>query len=154
MTTNLEGGPVPPNPRRTVTMLRSQIRLILVAGILALVLRAAPALAQGDVGIEYTGSHEAGGILHVTLSPAGDHITAFDVDGIAGGGCSWDTIDLSNWGGSIPVVDGHFEVTNADGDQFSGRFLPNGRAEGTIQVHDPVKGCETPPLRWAAATPG
>ena len=109
------------------------------------------ARADDALGTTYTGTHEAGGILHLTVSPAGDQITAFDVDGIAGGGCSWDTIELANWGTTIPIVDGHFEALNADGDQLSGQLSPTGQAEGTIEVHDRVKGCETPPLRWVAS---
>jgi hypothetical protein len=127
--------------------------LVLVASMLALVLPVATARAQSEAGTEFTGTHEAGGILHFTLAPGGDRITAFDVDGIAGGGCSWDVIDLSNWGDAISVADGRFEATNADGDIFTGQILAPGRAEGTILVHDPIKGCQTPPLRWVADTP-
>ena len=135
-------------------MLRLPIVLVLVASVLTLVMHTGAVHAQPIAGTEYTGTHDAGGILHFIVSPAGDRITALDVDGIAGGGCSWDLIDLSNWGGAISVTDGHFSATNADGDAIVGQFVAGGRAEGTIQIHDPVKGCETPPLRWVAASPG
>lgn len=137
-------------------MVRSPILLALVfaAGALAVLTQAVPGHAQSSGDVELTGTHDAGGMLHLTLSPAGDRVMAFDVDGIAGGGCSWDVIDLSNWGGSISIADGHFEATNTDGDVLTGQIVAPGQAEGTIQVHDPIKGCETPPLRWVASAPG
>jgi hypothetical protein len=106
--------------------------------------------AEQANGTDYTGTHEAGGIIRLTLSAEGDRVIAMDASGIAGGGCTWDTIDLSNWGISVPVTDGTFAAVNADGDQFSGRLTDQGHAEGTIQLNDPAKGCETPPLRWVA----
>jgi hypothetical protein len=132
-------------------MRRSRIPLVLIACAVVALVRASPGHAQSTAGIELTGTQDTGGIVHLTLSPSGDQITAFDVDGIAGGGCSWDVIDLSNWGGPIAVQDGHFEATNADGDVLAGQIVAPDRAEGTILVHDPVKGCETPPLRWVAS---
>ncbi len=120
-------------------MLRPPIVLALVVCLLALMAHAAPADAQSDAGTDFTGTHEAGGIIHFTLAPGGDRITTLDVDGIAGGGCSWDIIDLSNWGGAISVTEGHFEATNPDGDSVTGLIVAPGRAEGT---------------RWVAAAPG
>src|SRR5690242_9968933 len=93
---------------------------IVLAAVLFLAGCARDIRAEQAIGTEYTGTHEAGGIIRITLSAEGDRIIAMDVDGIAGGGCSWDTIDLSNWAVSIPVADGRFDATNPDGDQFSG----------------------------------
>jgi hypothetical protein len=134
-------------------VVHSSIVRTLVASLVVLLMHGAPAYAQSTAGTEFSGTHDAGGILHLTLSAAGDRITAFDVDGIAGGGCSWDVITLSNWGNTIPVSDGHFEATNQDGDVLVGQIQDAHHAEGTILVHDPVKGCETPPLRWTASVP-
>jgi hypothetical protein len=136
-------------------MVRSAILLALAfaVGALAELVQSVPGHAQSTAGIELTGTQDAGGVVHLTLSPSGDQITAFDVDGVAGGGCSWDVIDLSNWGGPISVTDGHFEATNADGDVLAGQIVAPNRVEGTILVHDPVKGCETPPLHWVASAP-
>ena len=135
-------------------MFRSLMSIALIGCVAALLVQATTGYAQSTGEMQLTGTHEASGILHLTLSPTSDQITAFDVDGIAGGGCSWDVIDLSNWGGPISILDGHFEATNADGDILAGQIVAPGRAEGTILVHDPVKGCETPPLRWTASTSG
>ena len=118
---------------------------------------AAPALAwsQGSEGRKYEGTQEAGGPVRLVVVEEPARIIMFEVEGIAGGGCSWDTITLENWGGEILMVEGQFEATNADGDVLQGAWLGDSpadrRFEGTIQVNDPVKGCQTPPLRWVAA---
>jgi hypothetical protein len=109
----------------------------------------ASALAQ-DAAVALEGTHDAGGTIRFTIAAGGGSLTALEIEGIAGGGCSWDIIDLQNWGGSIPFADGAFHATNADGDSISGQFVDASRIEGTVAVSDPVKGCQTPPLRWVA----
>ncbi|MCC6179284.1 MAG: hypothetical protein IT305_28595 [Chloroflexi bacterium] len=115
------------------------------------------ALAAADpLGADqrYEGTQEAGG--PVTLVVAGEpaQVVQFEVEGVAGGSCSWDTIRLDNWGGPLPISDDRFSATNADGDILEGVWVshePNStRIEGVITVRDPVRGCETPPLRWVA----
>lgn len=102
----------------------------------------------------YEGTQEAGGPVRLVMSGDGARIVLFEAEGVAGGGCSWDTITLDNWGGEIPVAFSHFEATNSDGDVLQGGWspetVPPQHIEGTIQVNDPVKGCQTPPLRWVA----
>jgi hypothetical protein len=109
-----------------------------------------PVQAQ-DAATSFEGTHDAGGTVRFTVDPGGGQIVALELEGLAGGGCSWDTVALGNWGGAIPLVDGAFSATNADGDAIQGTFVDASRAEGTVQVHDPTRGCETPPLRWVAA---
>ena len=121
----------------------------LAAGLLHLALWA-PAQAQ-DAATSFEGTHDAGGTVRFTIGPGGGQIVALELEGLAGGGCSWDTVDLGNWGGAIPFADGGFAATNPDGDAIQGQFVDASRAEGTVLVRDPVKGCETPPLRWAAS---
>jgi hypothetical protein len=102
----------------------------------------------------YEGTQEAGGVVILSVQAEPAQIVLFEIDGVAGGGCSWDTITLENWGGPIDVVDDRFSATNADGDVLEGAWISrepaDTRIEGTLQVRDPVKGCETPPLRWVA----
>lgn len=102
----------------------------------------------------YEGTQEAGGGVVLTVQTEPPQIVSFEVDGVAGGGCSWDTITLANWGGPIDVIDDRFSATNPDGDVLDGAWVSrepaNTRIEGTITVRDPAKGCETPPLRWVA----
>ncbi len=122
--------------------------LVLTAGL------PGPAHAQPTGDIAYEGTQEAGGPVRLVMSGDGARIVLFEAEGVAGGGCSWDTITLDNWGGEIPVAFSHFEATNPDGDVLQGGWspetVPPRHIEGTIQVHDPVKGCQTPPLRWVA----
>jgi len=110
-------------------------------------------------GAVFEGTQEAGGPVRLVLADDGTSIVRFEVEGVAGGGCSWDTLTLDNWGGAVMLTDGAFIATNADGDTLTGAILPDAtparRVEGTIQVRDPAKGCETPALYWAASeTPG
>jgi hypothetical protein len=109
-----------------------------------------PALAQ-DAAVDFEGTHEAGGTIRFTIAAGGANVMDLEIDGVAGGGCSWEPIHLDNWGGPIPFRDGAFQATNADGDAISGTFVDADRAEGTVQVSDPAKGCRTPPLRWVAS---
>lgn len=115
-----------------------------------------PALtwSQDAAGAAYEGTQEAGGPVRLVVSADGARVVLFEAEGVAGGGCSWDTITLENWGGEIPVADNRFESSNVDGDLLHGAWLEEAgaarRIEGTIQVNDPVKGCQTPPLRWVA----
>jgi hypothetical protein len=109
-----------------------------------------PALAQPSGGIVFEGTHAAGGIVRFTVEPNTSQIVALELDGIAGGGCSWATIDLGNWGGPIQIEANAFQATNPDGDTISGQFLDHGRVEGTIEVTDAVKGCSSTPLAWVA----
>jgi hypothetical protein len=118
--------------------------------------QAALTWAQDGATIAYEGTQEAGGPVRVTLAAEPDRVIDFEAEGVAGGGCSWDTITLANWGGELALVDGRFEATNPDGDTLTGALLGEvgtveRRLEGTIQVRDPARGCETPPLRWVAA---
>jgi hypothetical protein len=118
---------------------------------------ASPVRAQETGDASYEGFQEAGGPVRLVVSGDGARVVLFEVEGVAGGGCSWGTISLENWGGEIAIVEGQFSATNADGDVLGGYLIetPDGppRLEGTVQVRDPVKGCETPPLRWVAAAP-
>jgi hypothetical protein len=102
----------------------------------------------------YEGTQEAGGPVIVTVQTEPPRIIQFEAEGIAGGGCSWDTITLANWGGQLDIVEDRFTATNADGDVLEGAWVSrqpaDTRIEGTIKVRDPIKGCETPPLRWVA----
>lgn len=136
---------------------RQSVRTALVSvSLLLSTVLAEPVHAQPTADVMFEGTHEAGGPVRLTASADGARIVAFEVEGVAGGGCSWDTITLENWGGDIQLLDGRFSVANADGDVLRGAWVGDGpgsrRLEGTIQVHDPVKGCETPPLRWAATS--
>jgi hypothetical protein len=112
----------------------------------------AAAQALGDMVFE--GTHEAGGTIRFTVDPSGTVIQALELEGIAGGGCSWDTIDLGNWGGEIEIAGAGFQATNADNDTFQGRLLTPLFAEGTVTVSDPAQGCSTPDLRWVASAAG
>ena len=123
--------------------------VVLAAGLLYLTLLA-PVQAQ-DAATTFEGTHDAGGTVRFTIGPGGGQIVALELEGLAGGGCSWGTVDLANWGDAIPFADGTFSATNPDGDAIQGQFVDASRAEGTVQVRDPAKGCETPPLRWVAA---
>ena len=115
---------------------------------------ASVALAAEQPEQAYEGTQEAGGIVILSVRDEPAQIVLFEIDGVAGGGCSWDTITLANWSGPIDVVDDRFSVTNLGGDTLEGSWVSrepaNTRIEGTIQVRDPAKGCETPPLRWVA----
>jgi hypothetical protein len=122
----------------------------LLAVLLATVTVAAPVLAQ-DAAVAFEGTHEAGGPIRFTLGAGANDVIDLEIEGLAGGGCSWDTIHLDNWGGPIPFRDGAFAATNTDGDSISGEFVDASRVEGTVQVSDPAKGCQTPPLRWVAS---
>ena len=121
----------------------------IVATMLGLALLA-PVQAQ-DAATSFEGTHDAGGTVRFTIGPGGAQIVALELEGLAGGGCSWGTVDLDNWGGAILFADGAFTATNADGDAIQGQFVDASRAEGTVLVRDPVRGCETPPLRWVAS---
>jgi hypothetical protein len=121
----------------------------IVGAVLALALLG-PVQAQ-DSATSFEGTHDAGGTVRFTIGPAGGQIVALELEGLAGGGCSWGTVDLGNWGGAIPFADGAFAATNPDGDAIQGQFVDASRAEGTVQVRDPDKGCETPALRWVAS---
>ena len=129
-------------------MHRLAINTVLAAILLHLALLS-PVQAQ-DAAMSFEGTHEAGGIVRFTIGAGGGQIVALELEGLAGGGCSWGTVDLGNWGGAIPFVDGAFAATNPDGDAIQGQFVDVSRAEGTVLVRDPIKGCETPPLRWVA----
>lgn len=102
----------------------------------------------------YEGTQDAGGpvVLVVQTEPA--QVVLFEAEGVAGGGCSWDTIRLDNWGGPLSITDDRFSATNPDGDLLEGAWVSrepaSTRIEGTIKVRDTIKGCETPPLRWVA----
>lgn len=122
----------------------------LALAVLVAVLTPAGALAQRDGRTRYEGTHDAGGTVRFTVSSDSTRIVALELEGIAGGGCSWDTIDLTNWGGSIELAENGFAATNADGDTIRGEFPAPFQAEGTLEVTDPARGCSTGPLRWAA----
>jgi hypothetical protein len=109
--------------------------------------------SQDPDGTTYGGTHDAGGPVHFIVSPDGARIQSLEIEGLAGGGCSWGTIDLGNWGGSIEITSNAFDATNPDGDRIQGSFVSPYQAEGTVVVKDPIKGCETPPLRWVAVAP-
>src|SRR5687768_2544312 len=81
-----------------------------------------PVQAQ-DVATSFEGTHEAGGTVRFTIGPGGGQIVALELEGLAGGGCSWGTVDLANWGGAIPFMDGGFAAVNADGDAIDGQFV-------------------------------
>jgi hypothetical protein len=132
-------------------MRRSILHALLAAGLLHITLLA-PVQAQ-DAATSFEGTHEAGGTVRFTIGPGGGQIVGLELEGLAGGGCSWGTVDPENWGGAIPFIDGAFTAVNADGDAIDGQFVDASRAEGTVLVRDPVKGCETPPLRWVAVAP-
>jgi hypothetical protein len=127
------------------------LNLKTVLGVLAGIALAAVPLSAEQ---QYEGTQEAGGPVIVVVQTEPPRILTFEAEGVAGGGCSWDTITLANWGGPIDVSDDRFSATNPDGDLLEGAWVSrepaNTRIEGTIKVHDPVKGCETPPLRWVA----
>jgi hypothetical protein len=125
---------------------------VLAMGLLLNLIVVAPARSQAPGDTLFEGTHDAGGTIRFTVSPGGQ-IAALELEGIAGGGCSWGTIDLANWGGPIQTVDGAFEATNADGDVIRGQLVAPSAAEGTVEVADPAKGCRTPPLRWVATAP-
>jgi len=56
------------------------------------------------------GTHAAGGrSLHGRAGQRRDR--GIGDRGAAGGGCSWDTIDLANWGGPIPIEMTTFKAT-------------------------------------------
>jgi hypothetical protein len=116
-----------------------------------------PAHAQPTSDVTYEGTQEAGGPVRLVVSGDGARIVHFEAEGIAGGGCSWDTITLDNWGGEVAVADNHFESRNVDGDLLQGAMTGDTgaprRVEGIIQVNDQAKGCQTPPLRWVATVP-
>lgn len=124
-----------------------------VAGAMLALSVSVPGRAQTPDGTTYDGNHDAGGPVHFVVSPQGTRILRLEIEGLAGGGCSWDVVDLSNWGGAIEVKDNAFDATNPDGDRIQGQFPAPFQAEGTVQVRDPIKGCETPPLRWVAVAP-
>jgi hypothetical protein len=121
-----------------------------LAALLMTLLPTAPATAQPSGGIVFEGTHAAGGIVRFTVEPDTSQIVGLELDGIAGGGCSWGTIDLGNWGGPIQIEANAFQATNDDGDTIVGQFLDHGRVEGTIEVTDTVKGCSSTPLPWVA----
>lgn len=134
---------------------RLAVRLALVVPLLVLTAQHVEMVTAQPGGLTtFEGTQEAGGPVRLTLSADGARIVSFEVEGVAGGGCSWDTITLENWGGEIQLLDGKFSVTNADGDILDGSLTSASegpaRIEGSIKVHDPNKGCETPPLRWVA----
>jgi hypothetical protein len=136
-------------------MVRLTVQIVLSASLVLLattLMSRVHAQTAGDV--TYEGLQEAGGPVRLVVSADGARVVVFEVEGIAGGGCSWDTITLENWGGEIAIVEGQFSSTNADGDVLGGYLIesPDGppRLEGMVKVRDPVKGCETPPLRWVA----
>lgn len=136
-------------------MRRLAVRLALLVTVLVLTTQhAGTVAAQPDGLITLEGTQEAGGPVRLTVSADSARIVSFEAEGVAGGGCSWDTITLENWGGEIQLLDGSFSVTNADGDILDGLLTSASegpaRIEGSIKVHDPNKGCETPPLRWVA----
>jgi hypothetical protein len=118
--------------------------------LLATALFAASALAQPAGGIVFEGTHAAGGIVRFIVDPTTSQIVALELDKIAGGGCSWATIVLANWGGPIQIEANAFQAANPDGDTISGQFLDHGRVEGTVEVTDAVKGCSSTPLAWVA----
>lgn len=132
---------------------RPAVKVALAAGLAMLTTTlASPTAAQPAGDVAYEGTQEAGGPVRLMVSGDGTRIVLFEAEGMAGGGCSWDTITLMNWGGEVAVADNRFAATNPDGDTLSGAWVGDApaerRIEGTIQVRDPVKGCETPPLRW------
>jgi len=134
---------------------RLAVRLALVVSLLVLTApHAGTVTARPARLITFEGTQEAGGPVRLTLSADGGRIVSFEAEGVAGGGCSWDTITLENWAGEIQLLDGTFSVTNSDGDVLDGSLTSPpetpARIEGSIKVHDPVKACETPPLRWVA----
>jgi hypothetical protein len=136
-------------------MQRGAASIALATSLLLVVAPSPPARAQDAAGAVYEGTHEAGGPVRLVVADEPARIVGFDIEGVAGGGCSWGTITLENWDREVAVVDGRFEAANADGDRLEGAQLgetaAERRFEGTIQVRDPIKGCETPPLRWVAA---
>jgi hypothetical protein len=141
----------PPVRESPVNIRRSIVSLV-IGALLAWVV-AGTTWAQGVDGTTYDGTHDAGGPVHFIVSPDGARILHLEIEGLAGGGCSWDIIYLVNWGGPIEIVGNAFDATNPDGDRIEGQFASPYQAEGTVQVKDPIKGCETPPLRWVAVAP-
>ena len=137
---------------------RHVVRTTLSTGFVLLVTALASSVFAQPAGeVAYEGTQEAGGPVRLVVSGDGARIVLFEIEGVAGGGCSWDTITLDNWGGAIEVTGGQFAVANADGDVLDGALIASpgapDRIEGTIKVHDPGKGSETPPLRWVASQP-
>jgi hypothetical protein len=106
--------------------------------------------AQESPTISFEGTHAAGGTIRFVVGRASGAIEVLELDGIAGGGCSWDAIDITNWGGPIPIQGKTVQATNPDGDSITGEFLDHGRVEGTVEVVDPTRGCTSTPLRWVA----
>ena len=132
--------------------MRHHVALCAVATLLLSSLGPTPMARAHDAGTaDFLGTHDAGGTIRFTADRTNTVISALEIEGLAGGGCSWGTVDLANWGGPIAVVDNTFEVANADGDTLAGRFLQGTFVEGTVEVVDPVKGCRTGPLRWFAS---
>ena len=110
----------------------------------------APVQAQ-DAATSFEGTHDAGGTVRFTIGADGGQIVALELEGLAGGGCSWDTVDLGELGRRDPVRGRRFAATNADGDAIQGavRGCEPCRRDGAGAR--PGKGCETPPLRWVAS---
>lgn len=119
-----------------------------LTSLLLILATAVPTLSQQPPGQPYEGTHYAGGTVKLVV--ASNQVVWLELEGIAGGGCSWDTITLDNWGGPIPVTDNAFEARNADGDVFRGKRLDLGHLEGSVEVSDPAKGCSTGELGWTA----
>jgi hypothetical protein len=108
------------------------------------------ARAQESPTISFEGTHAAGGPIRFTVGRASNAVEGLEIEGLAGGGCSWGTVDLANWGGPIPIEMTTFKAANLDGDTIAGEFLDHGRVEGTVEVTDPAKGCSSTPLSWTA----
>jgi hypothetical protein len=140
-------------PRSWSLVMRLTVTVIaLVSSLLVGVSGIAPAQAQESPTISFEGTHAAGGTIRFAVGRASGNIEALELEGLAGGGCSWGTIDLGNWGGPIPIElqTNAFRATNPDGDTIVGQFLDHGRVEGTVEVTDPAKGCSSTALRWTA----
>jgi hypothetical protein len=146
------GGILWPVETRTgsLVMRLSAATTALVSALLLGLTVVVPTQAQESPTISFEGTHAAGGTIRFTVGRASGSIEVLELEGVAGGGCSWDTIDLANWGGPIPIEGAVFKATNPDGDAIVGEFLDHGRVEGTVEVTDPVKGCRSTPLRWVA----
>ena len=127
------------------------IRRAIVQAVVSVLLwqAAGPVVAAQPASLTFSGTHAAGGTVAFTVDTASEQIVALELEGVAGGGCTWDVITLETWGGPIQVAANAFEAVNADGDTFAGQILDHGRIEGTVVVSDPVKGCSTD-LHWVA----
>jgi len=131
------------------------VRLVVTAMIALALLSGQVVVAQGqsDGSTDYSGTVDGGGTIQFTVAPKGDRLTSLRIVGLAGEGCSWDPVELGNWGGNIAVQSNAFSATNNDGDAIRGQFPAAFSAEGTVQVRDPSSGCTSGSKAWTAKAP-